>query len=82
MHYTQLTENERYQIYTLLSVGLDKTAIASQLGRSPSTIGREIARNKGLRGYRPTQAQRLNLNSSYNSIAVIITSSETTHFVF
>lgn len=59
MHYTQLTEHERYQIYTLLKVGLDKTAIALQLGRSPSTIGREIARNKGLRGYRPAQAQRL-----------------------
>lgn len=59
MHYSQLTENERYQIYTLLKVGLNKTAIAAQLGRSPSTISREIARNTGLRGYRPAQAQRI-----------------------
>lgn len=59
MHYRQLTENERYQIYALLKVGLDKTAIAAQIGRSPSTISREITRNTGLRGYRPAQAQRL-----------------------
>lgn len=59
MSYTQLTENERYQIYTLLKLGVSQKAIAIELKRSPATIGREIARNKGLRGYRPAQAQRL-----------------------
>ena len=33
--------------------------IASLLERSPSTISRELSRNKGYRGYRPGQAQRL-----------------------
>jgi len=32
--------------------------IAEILGRSPSTIGREICRNRGQRGYRPKQAER------------------------
>lgn len=33
--------------------------IAEQLERSPSTISRELRRNRGLRGYRPGQAQKL-----------------------
>ena len=33
--------------------------IADELNRHPSTIGRELSRNTGLRGYRPQQAQRL-----------------------
>jgi IS30 family transposase len=59
MSYKQLTENERYQIYTLLKVGFSLKAIAAELNRHPSTISRELKRNKGLKGYRPKQAQRL-----------------------
>jgi len=59
MSYKQLTENERYQIYTLLKVGFSLKAIAAELNRHPSTISRELKRNKGLKGYRPRQAQRL-----------------------
>jgi transposase, IS30 family len=59
MNYKQLTENERYQIYTLLKVGFSLKAIAAELNRHPSTISRELKRNKGLKGYRPRQAQRL-----------------------
>ncbi|WP_444944881.1 IS30 family transposase [Microbulbifer sp. ZKSA006] len=59
MSYNQLTENERYQIDALKKVGLTQKEIADQLGRSPSTISRELKRNRGLRGYRPAQAQRL-----------------------
>ena len=59
MSYKQLTENERYQIYTLLKVGFSLKAIADELNRHPSTISRELKRNKGLKGYRPRQAQRL-----------------------
>lgn len=59
MSYNQLTENERYQIYALLKVGFSLKAIAAELNRHPSTISRELKRNKGLKGYRPRQAQRL-----------------------
>ncbi len=58
MHYKQLTENERYQIYVMKKAGHSQEAIAVLLGRSPSTISRELRRNKGLKGYRPAQAQR------------------------
>lgn len=34
-------------------------AIAEQMERSPSTISRELRRNRGLRGYQPGQAQKL-----------------------
>ena len=59
MSYTQLTEIERYQIKSFLTAGYQQKAIAEELGRACSTISRELARNKGLRGYRPQQAQRL-----------------------
>ena len=59
MNYKQLTEVERYQIQSFLKAGYTKQKIAEELGRHPSTIGRELSRNTGLRGYRPPQAQRL-----------------------
>ncbi|WP_196161836.1 helix-turn-helix domain-containing protein, partial [Reinekea sp. G2M2-21] len=59
MNYHQLTENERYQIYSLLKEGLNQKQISDNLKRSPSTISREIKRNSGLRGYRPKQAQAI-----------------------
>ena len=62
MIYTQLTEVERYQIKALLKAGYTQKKIAIELGRDPSTIGREIKRNSGLRGYRPQQAQNLAQN--------------------
>ncbi|TAA73958.1 MAG: Helix-turn-helix domain-containing protein, partial [Candidatus Electronema aureum] len=58
-NYTQLTEAERNQIYALKQAGHQKSAIALQLGRHRSTIGRELQRNCGERGYRPKQAQQL-----------------------
>ena len=57
--YTQLTQEERYQIHALMKAGHDQTDIAFVLGRDKSTISREINRNRGLRGYRPKQAQEL-----------------------
>ena len=59
MNYHQLTENERYQIYALLKAGRSQKEIAEILCRSPSTISRELKRNRGMRGYRPLQAQQL-----------------------
>ena len=56
MAYTHLTEDERYRIYEQKGGGASVTSIAFSLGRDKSTISRELSRNKGLRGYRPTQA--------------------------
>jgi IS30 family transposase len=58
---TQLTEEERYQIESLLKMGHHQSEIAVVLKRHKSTISREVRRNRGLRGYRPKQAQRLAL---------------------
>src|SRR5210317_248692 len=61
-NYTQLTREERYQIYALKTAGQSKAQIAKVIGRHKSTIGREMARNCGLRGYRPKQADSLAVN--------------------
>src|SRR5690625_1175755 len=59
MSYNQLTEGERYQIQSYLKAGYTQKEIADALGRSPSTISRELSRNRVLKGYRPKQAHRL-----------------------
>ncbi|WP_371418080.1 MULTISPECIES: IS30 family transposase [unclassified Acidisoma] len=51
-----LTEGEREEISRGLVAGLPFRCIAVQLGRSPSTIGREIGRNGGRKHYRATGA--------------------------
>ena len=58
-HYTQLTEHQRYQIYALMKAGHDQTRTADIIGVHKSTLSRELRRNRGLRGYRPKQAQHL-----------------------
>ncbi|MEJ2033851.1 MAG: IS30 family transposase [Deltaproteobacteria bacterium] len=59
--YTQLTQEERYQIQALMKANHSQTEIAKLLGRHKATICREIRRNHGQRGYRPKQAHRLAL---------------------
>jgi len=59
--YTQLTQEERYQIYILKKVGHNRSEIAAMLGRHKSSISRELRRNRGLKGYRPRQAHNLAL---------------------
>ena len=56
MSYTQLTQEQRYQIYALLKMDHNRTEIAEVIGSHKSTISRELRRNCGLRGYRPNQA--------------------------
>lgn len=56
MNYTQLTQEQRYQIYALLKMGHNRTEIAAVIGTHKSTVSRELSRNKGQRGYRPKQA--------------------------
>jgi IS30 family transposase len=41
-NYTQLTREERYQIYALKTAGQSKAQIAKVIGRHKSTIGREM----------------------------------------
>lgn len=67
MNYTHLTQHERYQIYVLKKAGHKQSEIARLINRSPATISRELARNRGLRGYRPQQAQRLAEARAVNS---------------
>ena len=59
--YTQPTEEERYQIESLLKMGHCQSGTAVVLKRHKSTISREVRRNRGLRGYRPKQTQHLAL---------------------
>ena len=59
MSYTHLTQNERYQIAILVKAGHNRSSIARLMNRHKSTIGREITRNRGQRGYRPKQAHAL-----------------------
>ncbi|MDH6299753.1 IS30 family transposase [Polynucleobacter sphagniphilus] len=56
MTYQHLSQTERYQIYILMKDGKTQTQIAQLMDRHKSTISRELARNTGLKGYRPKQA--------------------------
>lgn len=59
MAYTQLTREQRYQIYALKKEDHNPSTIARNLGVHNSTISRELKRNRGARGYRPKQADAL-----------------------
>ena len=56
--YTQLTQEERYQIHILKRAGHNQVEMAEMLDRDKSTISRELKRNRGQCGYRPKQAHR------------------------
>jgi transposase, IS30 family len=56
MSYTQLTQEQRYQISALLKTGCNQSEIAKTIEVHKSTISREVRRNQGQRGYRPKQA--------------------------
>ncbi len=53
-----LTLAEREEISRGIACGLSLRAVAAQLGRSPSTISRELRRNGGYDNYRATQADQ------------------------
>src|SRR6267154_1819597 len=62
--YGQLSLEERVEIYRLHAGGKSQNYIGSALGRSPSTIGRELRRNSRPSkvwsgGYDPVRAQKL-----------------------
>ncbi len=59
MSYRRVTSEDRLRIKDGLDAGLSNTQIACKLGFHKSTVGRELSRNRGRRGYRPRQAHRL-----------------------
>jgi IS30 family transposase len=59
MTYIHLSQTERYQNYVIMKAGQTQTKIAHILECHKSTIGREVARRSGSRGYRARQAQNL-----------------------
>src|SRR5450432_2819470 len=59
MIYRQLTQQQRYQIQALQGAGWRQSRIASEIGTHPSTISRELKRNRGQRGYHPQQAEKM-----------------------
>ena len=56
-----LDREERYEIARLRESGLSMRQVAARLGRSPSTISRELGRNADPRagGYQPERAEQL-----------------------
>ena len=56
--YSQLTREQRYQIFALKKAGHSQAMIAKLLEVHKSTISRELKRNRGQRGYRPRQAHQ------------------------
>jgi IS30 family transposase len=57
MTYSQLTREQRYQIFAFKKAGYSQGRIAEEVGCHKSTISRELRRNAGARGYSPKQAQ-------------------------
>ncbi|CDM90251.1 transposase (fragment) [Xenorhabdus bovienii] len=57
MTYKQLTETERYQIFSLKEAGFSQREISKSLNQNPSTISRELRRNQEAKKYAPAQAQ-------------------------
>ncbi len=56
MTYKQLTEAERYPIFSFKKVGFSQRFIAQSLSRSPSTSSGELKKNQKVKKYCPKQA--------------------------
>ena len=66
--YTQLTQEQRYQIYALKKTKHSLSEIAAVIGAHKSTVSRELKRNRGQRGYRPQQAHELALERRQKAV--------------
>ena len=53
MRCRHLIQEERYQISALLDAGFSQGAIAAKLNRSPSSVSRELSRNRLASSYQP-----------------------------
>jgi len=67
MEYSQLTLDDRINIYIGLQQKYSLQKIANQLGKDKSTVSREIKRNSGRRGYRYKQAHRFAIMRKINA---------------
>ena len=79
--YRQLTEEDRIEIYAMKQAGKEQNKIAAKLGVHPSTIGRELSRNTGLRGYRPKQAQQETLHRRFTARKAVKMTPETIDYI-
>ena len=79
--YRQLTEEDRIEIYAMKQAGIEQNTIAAKLGVHPSTISRELARNAGLRGYRPKQAQQKTLHRRLTARKAVKMTPETIAYI-
>lgn len=59
MSYSQLTQEQRYQISAFEKAGYTQGRIAEEVGCHKSTVSRELRRNAGGRGYSPKQAEKM-----------------------
>ena len=59
MSYSQLTQDQRYQIYEMKHECKTQRRMAEAVGVHPSTVSHELRRNRGQRGYRPHQAHAM-----------------------
>jgi IS30 family transposase len=79
--YKQLTEEDRIEIYAMKQAGKQQNKIAAELGVHPSTVSRELARNTGLRGYRPKQAQQKTLHRRFTARKAVKMTPETVSYI-
>jgi len=79
--YRQLTDEDRIEIYAMKQAGKEQKMIAGKLGVHPSTISRELARNAGLRGYRPKQAQQKALQRRFTAGKAVKMTPETIDYI-
>jgi len=75
-NYTQLTSEQRYQIYALLKKKHTQTDIGKIIGVHKSTVSRELKRNTGGRGYRPIQAHNMALQRREEKVRFGITEAQ------
>lgn len=79
--YSQLTDEDRIEIYAMKQAGKQQNIIAAAIGVAPSTISRELKRNTGLRGYRPKQAQQKALQRRLNARKAVKMTPETITYI-
>ena len=58
MSYHQFTRDERFCLWELLNSDMSIRSVADAMGRSPSTISRELKRNSSSKGYHPIPAHK------------------------
>ena len=79
--YSQLTDEDRIEIYAMKQAGKQQNQMAAVLGVSASTISREIKRNTGLRGYRPKQAHQKALHRRCKARKAVKMTAETIDYI-